>query len=222
MKNTTLKIPILILSLSLLFAFALVWFSAPFQGNPTQVTCAPTISSPKLSPFAQVLDDAALFSRQIIPDRLNQFLQLLNTRQAQLKNLQDFYLKTKDWTFRRQLALQTGIEESWILVHTELADLLQTGMHPIDAQMLHFAHWNTRCPFSHRVINLDLLAQADSEKILMTLQGWQAGNRDPEVERYKIFHTHIQQWIRAAQQQPTTPISYCHHEHSSVHQNPIP
>lgn len=207
MKNHFFKAPFIILITSLLFALALIHQKNKKSPKPI-ANPTPVISTLSNSHSKPSNCETQLFTRTLLPNRLSQFIKLLNQKGAHLRDLNDFTIKTKDWTVRKQLALQTGINYSWIQIHSELAELLQCGLHQIDAQMLHFSQWNHRDPFTSEIMNQKILSTSDSENLLINIQGWQAGNYDPIVERYNIDLASIDAWIKSAKLNPAPTLSY--------------
>ncbi len=206
MKNHFLKIPLLILVTSLLFALALIHQRKANPKQPIYISNTTTDTLSKTHP-KWPKDESRFFTRQLLPNRLPSFIKLLNQKGAFLKDLNDFRIKSRDWPFRKQLALQTGVNYSWIQIHSELANIMQCGMNDLDAQMLHFSHWNYQNSFTGAIMNLTTLSEANAESILIDLLGWQAGNYDPIVERYKVDFANIESWIAYAKLN-SHPLSY--------------
>jgi len=178
MKSNHLLIPATIICLSLIIAITLMSIKKEQKPNHTSVK----------------LD--ILSTQAIVPNRVNCFIQVLNNRNAYIKNQQDFLVKTQDRNFRFQLAQQTNIDTNLILLHYEIIQLKNLGLNETDAQMLHFAHRNYQCPFTGITINPTILASTNPESILMDIQGFCAGNEDPFTQSYSINLATIKFWIK--------------------------
>ena len=111
-----------------------------------------------------------LFSKKVLPDRLDQYLNYLQDQGVGLQDLASLS-QLNDPLSRRRIVQDHHIDSLWLLVHVELAQLMEIGLISIDAQMLHFSHWNYQCPFSGVVMNPEILAATDPESILMDIQG---------------------------------------------------
>ena len=181
------KVPFLIIASSLLISALMIW-TCQYNKDIQTTSLAQQ----------QVFDSATLFTKTVIPNRLTHFLQKLNQKGAQIKNQNDFRIKTQDRNYRIQLAHQTKIDTNLILVHYELATLIHSGLSELDAQILHFSHRNYQNPFTGKTFNPKTLATANSESILMNIQGFQAGNWNPMVQSYKVDLATIESWIQSA------------------------
>ncbi len=146
--------------------------------------------------------------REVKENRVADFVAYLKTNGINIQNAQNFLQKFDFSDARQQLSEQLGIDSFCILVHLELADLLQLGLSEIDAQILHFSRWNYANLFTGEVMNRNILANANAEKLLMDMSGWAAGNNNPIVEQYEIGIPEIENWINTAHQAGDCVIVY--------------
>ncbi len=146
--------------------------------------------------------------RKVKEDRVADFVAHLKVNGVDVQDTQDFLQKFGRIDARQQLSEQLGIDLFCILVHLELADLIQLGLSEIDAQMLHFSQWNYTNLFTGEIVNRNILANANPEKLLMDISGWAAGSINPIVDQYQVGIPEIENWINAAHQAGDCVIEY--------------
>ena len=181
MKYNSSQLPTAIILVALIFSIALIHIKP-------------------ISKTQSTIGLKSLSTQNIITNRLPHFIKLLNDHGVNIKDEQDFQIKTQDRNYRYQLSHQTKIDTNIILLHHELARLQNSGLNEIDAQILHFAHRNYQNPFTGETFNPETLATSDSESILMNIQGFQAGNWNPMVQSYQVDLATIEFWIQTAKQ----------------------
>ena len=99
---------------------------------------------------------------------------------------------------RQQIHSRLGINSTLLLLHAELADLMQIGMSEIDAQILHFSQRNYKNTFTGTTINVHILSEEDAESILENIGGWISGNDNPIIANYQLSLEEIEKWITKA------------------------
>lgn len=187
MRLTSNQNLILVLSILLLGICCLIF------PNQQQPTCYEQ-SKPTVIP----IDTITLFQKEVIPNRLAQFIQYLNHHGISVQNSFELLLLLSNPIARQNIHQQFQIDSNLLLLHAELADLNQIGISEIDAQILHFSLRNYQNPFTGSTINLGVLAEADAESILEDVGGWIAGNENPMVKNYQLSMEDIEDWIEKA------------------------
>ena len=81
-------------------------------------------------------------------------------------------------------------------------------MTEFDAQILFFSQRNYQNPFTGKTINLQILAEANAERLLQDIGGWMAGNKNMTTEEvveilqnYQLSVEDIESWIAQAKHQ---------------------
>jgi len=131
----------------------------------------------------------------VLPNRMEQFIQYLNQHQIPISNNFELLLLLSNPNTRHQLHLQLPIDSAILLMHAELADLTQIQISEIDAQVLYFSQRNYQNLFNGKTMNLQILSQANAERLLQDIGGWLAGNRDEKLKNYSISIEEIESWI---------------------------
>jgi len=144
------------------------------------------------------LDTNALFQKKVIPNRLPKFILYLNQKGIPIQSEFELLLLLSNPMMRQRIAHQSQIDLNLLLLHAELADLVQIEITEHDAQILHFSQRNYQNPFSGKTMNLFLLAEADAESILEDIGGWLAGNEQPLIHDYNLSVKEIESWIEQA------------------------
>ena len=150
------------------------------------------------------LDTNALFQKEVILHRLPKFIQYLCQNGIPIQNKFELLLLLSNPRARQRISQQLQMDSNLLLLHAELADLMQIEMTEVDAQILHFSQRNYQNPFSGKTINLPLLVVAKAENILEDIGGWMAGNTwqkhggnngKPFLQNYSLSVEDIQSWI---------------------------
>ena len=141
-----------------------------------------------------LLDSTLLFQKKVIPNRIHHFISFLQSKNIRVQNDYELLLLLSNPITRKRIANDFHLGSNFLLLHAELADLLQTGMTGLDAQILHFSQRNYQNPFTGATINRHLLADADAESILEDMGGWMAGNDDPIITNYQLSLEEIEMW----------------------------
>lgn len=141
-----------------------------------------------------LLDSTFLFQKKVIPNRLHQYIRFLQSKNIHVQTNYELLLLLSNPIIRKQLANDFQFDAASLLLHAELADLMQIGMTEIDAQILHFSQRNYQNPFTGTTINLHILLESDAESILEDIGGWAAGNENTLVKNYQLSLEEIEQW----------------------------
>ena len=147
------------------------------------------------SPYIFQIDTISLFPKKVMPNRLAQFIQYLNQHEIPVQSNFELLLLFSNPIARKHISHQLQIDSKFLLFHADLADLMQTGMTELDAQILHFSQRNYQNPFTGRTMNIQLLAEADAESILEDMGGWMAGNENLILHNYCLSIEEIETWI---------------------------
>ena len=164
-----------------------------FFPNHQQLTFKELSSTPFIP-----LDTVGLFQKKVIPNRLAQFIQYLNQHGITIQSNFELLLLLSNPTTRQNIHQQFQIDTNVLLLHAEIADLLQIEMTELDAQILHFSQRNYQNPFTNETMNLQILAEANAERILQDMGGWMAGNENPILLNYCLGIKDIESWIAQA------------------------
>ena len=197
MRLTSNQYLILVLSILLLGICCLVF------PNQQQPTCYEP-SKPTFIP----IDMIALFQKKVIPNRLAQFIQYLNHYGIPVQNNFELLLLLSNPIARQNIHQQFQIDSNVLLLHAELADLMQIEMTELDAQILFYSQRNYQNPFNGKTINLQILAEANAERLLQDIGGWMAGNNNQTtvevveiLQNYQLSVEDIESWIAQAKHQ---------------------
>ena len=189
--------------LILAISIALLGICCLFFPNQQQHT-SKELSSPTLIP----IDTAALFQKKVIPNRLNQFIQYLNQHGIPVQNNFELLLLLSNPITRQNIHQQFLIDIDVLLLHAEIADLMQIEMTELGAQILFFSQRNYQNQFTCSTMNLQILAEAEAESILEDIGGWMAGNENlateelvPFLQNYTLSIEDIESWIAQAKHQ---------------------
>ncbi len=144
------------------------------------------------------IDTTTLFQKKVITNRLPQFIQYLQENNIPIQNKTELLFLLSNPNSRKQIAIQLDMNANVLLLHAEIADLMQIEMTEIDAQILHFSQRNYQNPFTGETLNLQHLAEADAERILQDIGGWLAGKEEELLEKYKISLEEVESWISQA------------------------
>ena len=144
------------------------------------------------------IDTTLLFQKVILPNRMTLFIQYLNQHQIRVSNNYELLLLLSNPNTRQQLHHQFQIDRTILLLHAELADLMQIKMTELDAQILLFCQRNYQNPFTRAIINLHTLGEANAESILEDIGGWRMGNTNPILDNYQLSIEDIESWISQA------------------------
>lgn len=144
------------------------------------------------------IDTTLLFQKVMLPNRLTQFCQYLQQHHLRADDNYELLLLLSNPNTCHFLHHQFQIDTSLLLMHAELADLMQIEMTELDAQILHFSQRNYQNPFTSSTINLQILAEAEAERILVDIGGWLAGNENPLLQNYCLSIEDIESWIEQA------------------------
>ena len=144
------------------------------------------------------LDSTLLFQKKVIPNRIHHFISFLQSKNIRVQNDYELLLLLSNPLTRKRIANDFQLDSTYLLLHAELADLLQIGMTGLDAQILHFSQRNYQNPFTGTTINRHLLVDAEAESILEDIGGWMAGNDDPIIANYQLSLKEIERWISKA------------------------
>jgi len=144
------------------------------------------------------IDTIVLFQKKVIPNRLPNFISYLNQKDISIHNEYELLLLLSNPNARQHIHSRLGIDSTLLLLHAELADLMQIGISEIDAQILHFSQRNYQNPFTGTTINVHILSEADAESILEDIGGWAAGNDNPIIANYQLSLEDIEKWIAKA------------------------
>lgn len=150
------------------------------------------------TPSISKIDTIVLFQKKVIPNRLSNFIFYLNQKGVSIHNKYELLLLLSNPNARQQISSQLRIDSNLLLLHAELADLNQIGMSEIDAQVLYFSQRNYQNPFTGTTTNLQILTDANAERLLEDIGGWMAGNDNPLVKNYKLSLEDIENWIEQA------------------------
>ncbi len=145
-----------------------------------------------------LLDSTLLFQKKVILNRTYHFISFLQSKNIRVQNDYELLLLLSNPIIQKRIANDFQIDSSYLILHAELADLLQTGMTGLDAQVLHFSQRNYQNPFTGATINRTLLVDAEAESILEDIGGWMAGNDDPIIANYQLSLEEIKIWITKA------------------------
>ena len=145
-----------------------------------------------------LLDSTLLFQKIVIPNRTHHFINLLQSKNIRVQNDYELLLLLSNPITRKRIANDFHLDPACLLLHAELADLLQIEMTGRDAQILHFSQRNHQNPFTGATINRHLLVDADAESILEDIGGWMAGNNDSIIANYQLSLEEIEMWITKA------------------------
>ena len=145
-----------------------------------------------------LLDSTLLFQKKVIPNRTHHFISFLQSKNIRVQNNYELLLLLSNPLTRKRIANDFQLDSTYLLLHAELADLLQIGMTGLDAQILHFSQRNYQNPFTGTTINRHLLVDAEAESILEDMGGWMAGNDDPIITNYQLSLEEIEIWITKA------------------------
>ena len=145
-----------------------------------------------------LLDSTLLFQKKVIPNRIHHFISFLQSKNIRVQNDYELLLLLSNPITRKRIANDFHLDPIFLLLHAELADLLQIGMTGLDAQLLHFSQRNYQNPFTGATINRHLLVDAEAENILEDMGGWMAGNDDPIIANYQLSLEEIESWITKA------------------------
>ena len=144
-------------------------------------------------------DSLLLFQKKVIPNRIPKLICYLRSKNIRVGNDYELLLLLSNPITRQRLANDFHLDSTFLLLHAELAGLMQIGMSNIDAQILHFSQRNYQNPFSGTTINLHILSEADAESILEDIGGWAAGNENPLVKNYQLSLEEVEIWIERAE-----------------------
>ena len=147
------------------------------------------------------IDTTLLFQKVILPNRITQFIQYLSQHQIRVSNNYELLLLLSNPNTRQQLHHQFQMDMVILLLHAELADLMQIEMTELDAQILLFSQRNYQNPFTRTTINLQILGEANAESILEDIGGWCIGNTNPILDNYQLSIEDIESWISQARLQ---------------------
>lgn len=150
------------------------------------------------TPSTFTFDTTFLFQKTVILNRLPQFISYLNSKNIRVDNNYELLLLLSNPIARQQISQQFKIESNLLLLHAELADLIQIGMTELDAQIIHFSQRNYQNPYTGETMNLRILAEADVERLLQDMGGWMAGNGNVLLEGYELSIEEIEVWIEKA------------------------
>ncbi len=142
--------------------------------------------------------DSLLFQKRVIPNRLSHFISFLNQNLIPIHNNFELLLLLSNPIARHRLSQQLQLDDEIFLFHAELADLMQIGMSELDAQILLFSQRNYQNPFTGTTMNLQILADANAERLLDDIGGWMAGNENPIFQQYSLSIEEIESWISQA------------------------
>lgn len=148
--------------------------------------------------ISPLLDSTLLFQKKVIPNRIHHFIKFLQSKNIRVQNDYELLLLLSNPLTRKRIANDFHLDSTFLLLHAELADLLQIGMSELDVQILHFSQRNYQNPFTGATINRHLLDNAEVESILEDIGGWMAGNDDPIIENYQLSPEEIEMWITKA------------------------
>ena len=144
----------------------------------------------------------------MIPNRHAQFIQYINQHEIPIQNNFELILLLSNPTTRQNIYLQFQIDPQLLLMHAEIADLMQIEMTELDAQILFFSQRNYQNQFTGSTMNLQILAEADAESILEDIGGWMTGNVNltdeklaPLLQNYTLCIEDIESWITQAKLQ---------------------
>ncbi|MFK8005648.1 MAG: hypothetical protein AB8H03_04725 [Saprospiraceae bacterium] len=166
--------------------------------NPTGHEPVESQKSTSLS-FDQ--DTTFLFQKKVISNRLPKFIHFLKQHCIPIHNDYELLLLFSNPYTRQRVSHQIGIDTNLLLLHAELADLMQIGMTELDAQVILFSQRNYQNPFSGEMMNLRILEEANAERILEDIGGWMAGNENPVFQNYCLSIEDIEFWIDQAKHQ---------------------
>jgi len=145
-----------------------------------------------------IIDTTLLFQNIVLLNRIEQFIHYLNLYQVQVSNNYELYLLLSNPITREQLEQELSIDTNILILHAELANLLQIDLTEIDAQVLHFSQTNYQNPFTGETINLQILSDSNAERLLQDIGGWMAGNEEELIENFQITIEEIESWISQA------------------------
>ena len=172
-----------------LFLLAAIFIAQ--QDTPISISKTP---NPQLVP----IDTTLLFKKVIISNRLNLFIQYLNQHQIPVSNNYELLLLLSNPNTRQQLHHQFQIDPSILLLHAELADLIQIEMTELDAQLLLFSQRNYQNAFTGETINLKVLAESNAESLLENMTAWMEENQSPNLNNYRLSVQEVESWISQA------------------------
>ena len=175
--------------LGFLFLLAAIFIAQQHATIPTS-----RITTPNCIP----IDTTLLFQKVIIPNRMTLFTQYLCQHQIRVSNNYELLLLLSNPNTRLQLHHQFQMDTSILLLHAELADLMQIGMTELDAQFLLFSQRNYQNPFTNETINLKILVESNAESILEDIGAWREGNHYPELNNYHLSVKDVEFWIYQA------------------------
>lgn len=161
-----------------------------------QDTCKPNSESNIHPPIS--IDTTLLFQKVVVPNRMAQFIQYLKGSNIRVNSNYELLLLLSNHHVRQQLNHLYQMDSSILLMHAELADLMQIEMTELDAQILLFSQRNYQNPFTGKTMNLQILAEAKAERILQDMDGWMAGNKNPLLQNYCLSIEDIESWISQA------------------------
>ena len=144
------------------------------------------------------LDTTFLFQKKVIPNRLSRFIFFLNQNCIPIQNEYELLLLLANPITRQKISHKLQIANDLLLLHAELADLKQLELSDLDAQILHFSQRNYQNPFTSVTMNLQVLANADAERISEDVGGWLAGNENVLIQNYELSLEGIEDWIKVA------------------------
>lgn len=148
------------------------------------------------------LDTTFLFQKRVITNRLPKFIHYLNRHCIPVRNDYELLLLLSNPFVRQRISHQLQVDSNLLLLHAELADLMQIGMTDLDAQILLFSQRNYQNPFTGETMNLQILAEADAERLIQDMGGWMAGNGSALLQNYSLSIEDIESWIDQAKAHP--------------------
>jgi hypothetical protein len=154
------------------------------------------------------VDTTLLFPKIVLPNRLEQFRHYLQALNIRADDNYELLLLLSNPNMSHQLTTQFQINSDILLMHAELADLMQIHISEMDAQLLHFSQRNYQNPFDGTTMNLQILANADAERLLEDMGGGLAGNENTILQNYCLSIEEVESWINQAKEWNNNKITF--------------